>query len=213
MVVPNKDFTKILQLLKENYPDARIKLQFRNPFQLLISTILSAQCTDAQVNKVTAGLFKKYSGPLDFAKADLKELEKDIRTTGFYRNKAKNIKKASQIIVDKFGGEVPKTMGELVSLPGVARKTANIVLTDGFGISVGIAVDTHVLRLSKRLGLTDKKDPVKVEKDLMEIVPKNEWRIFSHLLQAHGRAICKARKPNCDVCFLKDLCPSAFTFD
>ncbi|MHA1755054.1 MAG: endonuclease III [Candidatus Odinarchaeia archaeon] len=203
-------FNTVLKLLKENYPEAKIKLKFKNPFQLLIATILSAQCTDDRVNIVTESLFKKYKTPKDFADADIDELMEDIKSTGFYRNKANNIKKASEIIVEKYGGQVPRSMRELTSLPGVARKTANIVLSDGYGIVEGIAVDTHVLRLAKRLGFSSEDNRDKVEEDLMRIVPKSDWHIFSHLLQAHGRSVCKAKKPRCDKCFLNNICPSAF---
>ena len=206
----NGRFEKILLLLKDNYPDAKIKLKFNNPFQLLISTILSAQCTDDQVNKVTINLYNKYKNPGDFAEANLEELEQDIRSTGFYRNKARNIKKTSQIIVEKFKGILPNSMEELLILPGVARKTANIVLSDGFGKVEGIAVDTHVIRLSRRLGLTEQNDRDKIEKDLMNIVPKEDWHIFAHLIQNHGRSVCKAKNPNCEKCFLNSLCPSVF---
>ncbi len=200
----------ILNILKTEYPNARIKLRFNNPFQLLIATILSAQCTDDQVNKVTEVLFKKYSSPFELANANITELEAIIHSTGFYKNKARNIKKAAQLIVDKFNGEVPKRMEDLISLPGVARKTANIVLTDGYGIVKGIAVDTHVKRLTKRLGLSESDNPEKIEQDLMNLIPRREWGLIAHLLQAHGRSVCTARNPDCSRCVLNKLCPSAF---
>lgn len=205
-------FGEMLHLLKTAYPGARIKLRFHNPFQLLIATILSAQCTDDQVNKVTEVLFKKYSSPAELASADINELEDIIHSTGFYKNKARNIKRASQIIVEKFNGRVPDKMEDLTSLPGVARKTANIVLTDGYGIVEGIAVDTHVKRLAQRLGVSGSDDPEKIELDLMDAVPRADWGHIAHLLQAHGRAVCTARNPGCDKCVINNLCPSAFKF-
>ena len=197
---------EIIRRLKEAYPEAKIALNFKNPLQLLVATILSAQCTDERVNKVTSELFEKYKTAKDFAETPLEELANDIRSTGFYQQKAKYIKEACKIIVEKYGGEVPRSMDELLELPGVARKTANIVLSNAYGIVEGIPVDTHVSRLSQRLGLVKSKDPVKIERELMEIVPKEEWFSFPYLLQAHGRAICTARKPKCEECFLKDLC-------
>jgi len=197
---------EIIRRLKEAYPEAKIALNFKNPLQLLVATILSAQCTDERVNKVTSELFEKYKTAKDFAEAPLEELANDIKSTGFYQQKAKYIKEACKIIVEKYGGEVPRSMDELLELPGVARKTANIVLSNAYGIVEGIPVDTHVSRLSQRLGLVKSKDPVKIERELMEIVPKEEWFSFPYLLQAHGRAICTARKPKCEECFLKDLC-------
>ncbi|PMP63411.1 MAG: endonuclease III [Caldimicrobium thiodismutans] len=197
---------EIIRRLKEAYPEAKIALNFKNPLQLLVATILSAQCTDERVNKVTAELFEKYKTAKDFAEAPLEELANAIKSTGFYQQKAKYIKEACKIIVEKYGGEVPRSMDELLELPGVARKTANIVLSNAYGIVEGIPVDTHVSRLSQRLGLVKSKDPVKIERELMEIVPKEEWFSFPYLLQAHGRAICTARKPKCEECFLKDLC-------
>jgi endonuclease-3 len=201
---------KIIELLEKEHPDAKIALNYTTPLELLIATILSAQCTDKRVNIVTKSLFKKYQKAEDYAKADLKELEEDIKTTGFYRNKAKNIKKCCQILVEKFGSQVPKTMEEMLELPGVARKTANIVLANAYGIVEGIAVDTHVRRLSKRLGLTKEEDANKIERDLMKIVPKDKWMRFTDLLIFHGRRICKAKKPRCDTCVINKLCPSAF---
>ncbi|MGC9141733.1 MAG: endonuclease III [Caldimicrobium sp.] len=197
---------EIIRRLKEAYPEAKIALNFKNPLELLVATILSAQCTDERVNKVTAELFEKYKTAKDFVEAPLEELANAIKSTGFYQQKAKYIKEACKIIVEKYGGEVPRSMDELLELPGVARKTANIVLSNAYGIVEGIPVDTHVSRLSQRLGLVKSKDPVKIERELMEIVPKEEWFSFPYLLQAHGRAICTARKPKCEECFLKDLC-------
>lgn len=210
MAIDSEVLAEVLRRLKQSYPNAHIKLRFANPFQLLVATILSAQCTDDQVNKVTENLFKKYRSPTDLAKADISELENEVRSTGFYRNKARNIKMAAQFIVDNFNGQVPSVMGDLLKLPGVARKTANIVLTDGFGVVEGIAVDTHVSRLSQRIGLTDKRDQDKIEMDLMRVVPRSDWAVLAHLLQAHGRSVCKAKKPLCQSCLLNDLCLSAF---
>jgi len=199
---------KIWPLLKKAYPDAKIALKFVNPLELLISTILSAQCTDVRVNIVTKDLFKRYRKPADWAEADLKEIEEGIRSTGFFRNKALNIKGACTRIIEHYDGKVPDTMEELVTLPGVGRKTANCVLGDAFGIP-GITCDTHVIRLSRRLGLSENGDPVKLEFDLAEIVPKANWTRFSHLLIHHGRSICKARKPDCGNCPLARHCPAA----
>ncbi len=197
----------ISRLIKE-YPAPKTTLYYRSPIQLLVSTILSAQCTDERVNNVTKKLFKKYKSVKDYANAELPELEKDIRQTGFFRNKAKNIKNACKMLIEKFDGQVPNTMKEILLLPGVARKTANVVLTSAYGIIEGIVVDTHVKRLSQRLGLTRNDNPEKIEKDLMDIVPKNKWAQFSFLLISHGRKICQARKPICSKCILNDLCPS-----
>lgn len=201
---------KIIELLEKEYPDAKTALHYRNPLEILVATILSAQATDKQVNVVTKSLFKKYKTAKDYADADLSELEQDIRSTGFYRNKAKHLKNSAKLLVEKYDGKVPRTMDELVELQGVARKTANIVLSNAFGIIVGIAVDTHVKRLSQRLGLTENKNPDKIEKDLMEIVPKSQWKRITNLLIFHGRNVCMARKPNCKECTLNKLCPSAF---
>ena len=199
---------KIWPILKKTYPGAKTALRFVNPFELLIATILSAQCTDVRVNMVTPGLFKKYKSAKDWAKADLKQIESDIRSTGFYHNKAVSIKGACTRIVEQFGGKVPGTMAELVELPGVGRKTANVVLGNAFG-TPAIACDTHVIRLSRRLGLSENSDPVKLEFDLAEIVPKKNWTMFSHVLILHGRNICKARKPDCENCPISKNCPAA----
>jgi endonuclease-3 len=201
--------SKIIARLKKEFPQARTALEFSNPLQLLISTILSAQCTDVRVNIITPSLFAKYRSVNDFAEADRSELEKDIKSTGFYRMKAKHIIDASKEIVDHFGGQVPKTIDELISLPGVGRKTANCVLGGAYGIQSGIVVDTHVIRLANRLGLTKNDAPDKIEQDLMKLVPKREWYRFSNLLILHGRKICKARKPLCENCTLSDICPSS----
>jgi endonuclease-3 len=203
---------KIIELLEKEHRDAKIALNHTNPLELLIATILSAQCTDERVNIVTKTLFKKYRSAEDYAKADLKELEQDIRSTGFYRNKAKNIKKCCQMIVGKFSSQVPKTMEEILELPGVARKTANIVLSNAYGVVEGIAVDTHVRRLSRRLRLTANDNPDKIEQDLMKLVPKGKWMRFTELLIFHGRKTCTAKRPKCKTCVVNKLCPSAFTF-
>jgi len=202
---------EIINRLEKEHPDAKIALNFSNPLELLVATILAAQCTDERVNQVTRNLFKKYRSAEDYANADINVLEQDIKSTGYYRVKARRIKEVCKILVEKFNSEVPKTMEELLSLPGVARKTANIVLTNAYGINEGIIVDTHVLRLAKRLGLTKSKTRERIEKDLMEIVPKDKWGRFADLLIFHGRRVCKARKPNCEMCVLKDLCPSRET--
>ena len=202
---------RIFPKLKKEYPEAKIALRFTTPLELLIATILSAQCTDERVNIVTKEVFKKYRGASDWAEANVKEIEADIRSTGFYRNKAKNIKKSCRVLLDKFGGQVPKTMEELVSLAGVGRKTANVLLGNAFN-TPGVVCDTHVIRLSRRLGLSENGDPVKLEFDLMEIVPRRKWggwTMFSHLLIFHGRNVCKARKPNCAGCAISGYCPSA----
>ena len=204
--------TEIIALLKKEYPDAKIALDYSNPLELLVATILSAQCTDRRVNEVTKTLFKKYRSAQDYMRTPQEELEKDIYSTGFYRNKAKNIKGLSKMLVENFGSNVPDTMEDLLTLPGVARKTANIVLSGAFGKLEGIAVDTHVKRLSGRLGLTENADPDKIEKDLMDAVPRKDWAIFTLLLILHGRKICTAKKPLCGECVLNKLCPSAFTF-
>lgn len=203
---------QIIKRLKKTYPTAHCALNHTTPFELLVATILSAQCTDERVNIVTANLFRKYRGPNDFAAASQEELERDIHSTGFFRNKAKSIRAASQRIVDTFGGEVPRTMPELLSLAGVARKTGNVVLGNAFGIASGVVVDTHVSRLSERLGLSEEKTPEKIELDLQALVPKKQWVIFSHWLIFHGRQICHARKPKCRQCVLADACPSFQVF-
>lgn len=203
-----KRVAAILAKLDEAYPAATCELKHDNAFQLLISTILSAQCTDERVNQVTQELYKKYKKPEDFAYANPAELEKEIRPTGFFRNKTKSIIGASKAIVEKFGGQVPRTMEELLTLPGVARKTASVVLGTAYGIPSGIVVDTHVQRLSIRLDLTCNDDPKKIEQDLMAIIPKDRWILFSHQLIWHGRRVCFARKPNCAACNLEQLCYS-----
>jgi endonuclease-3 len=198
----------ILKKLDEAYPAASCELTHENPFQLLVSTILSAQCTDVRVNQVTQTLFKKYASPKAFAYANPRELEQDIRPTGFFRNKTKSIIGASKKLVEEFSGKVPQTMEELLALPGVARKTANVVLGSAFGIASGVVVDTHVIRLSGRLDLTKQDDPKKIEQDLMQSIPKDRWILFSHQLIWHGRRVCAARKPRCMECNLKEICYS-----
>jgi endonuclease III len=201
--------SSILLLLKSLYPDATCSLNYDTPIQLLVATILSAQCTDERVNKVTPELFSRFPDAISLANASREELETLVRSTGFYRNKAKNIQGACQKIVSEFGGEVPQQMEKLLSLPGVARKTANVVLSHGFGIIQGVTVDTHVKRLSSRLGLTEQTDPVQIERDLMRLLPQPDWENWSISLIYHGRAVCKARKPDCGNCTLIHLCPSA----
>lgn len=196
--------------LKSAYPDAATALDWENPLQLLVATILSAQTTDVNVNAVTPALFAKYPTAADLADADPAELEEDIRPTGFFRNKARSLRGMACALEDDHGGEVPRTMADLVALPGVGRKTANVVLGNAFGIDEGVVVDTHVRRLSNRLGFTEQQDPEKIERDLMRTVPKGDWTVFSHLLILHGRAVCKSRKPACGDCVVNDLCPSAF---
>ena len=203
----NEHTGEIVRRLKNEYPDAHCALTHTNAFELLIATILSAQCTDDRVNLVTANLFRKYSSPRDYAEAAPEELEADIHSTGFYRNKAKNIQSTCQRIIEDFGGEIPQTMDELLTLNGVARKTANVVLGNAFGIASGVVVDTHVSRLSQRLGVTAETAPEKIEKDLSELVPCEDWILFPHLLISHGRKICQARKPKCGECVLNDVCP------
>lgn len=200
----------IIRRLKRAYPDAKCSLNHTNAFELLVATILSAQCTDERVNIVTADLFRKYRGPEDYLKVSPRELEKDIQSTGFFRNKTKSIQGTSRVLTEQYRGRVPNTMTELLELPGVARKTANVVLGNAFDIKAGVVVDTHVTRLSHRLGLSTQKDPTKIEKDLMEIVPKRDWVIFPHLFIAHGRKICRARSPLCEECPVEKLCPSSF---
>jgi len=210
---PKPRALKVIKLLEKEHADAKIALHYSNPLELLVATMLSAQSTDETINKVTKTLFKKYTKPEDYANADLKELEQDIRSTGFYHNKAKNLQNTAKMLVDKYNSKVPETMEELVKLPGVARKTANIVLTNAFGVVAGVAVDTHVRRLAQRLGLSENKDPNKIEQDLMSIVPKEKWMRLTDLLIFHGRRVCTAKKPNCARCVLNKICPSAFTFD
>lgn len=200
---------RITTILKAAYPQAATRLHHTDPLQLLVATILAAQCTDDRVNAVTKELFARYRSAADFASASQEELEEQVRTTGFYRNKAKNIRAACQRLVQAYGGRVPDTMDDLLSLPGVARKTANVVLGSAFGKNEGVVVDTHVIRLSGRLGLSRHRDPAKIEQDLMAIVPRRDWTVFSHLLIFHGRAVCTARKPRCPDCLINKLCPSA----
>ena len=208
-----QNFDRIWSLLQAEYPNADPELHFSNTLQVLVATILSAQCTDAQVNKVTDVLFKKYKIVEDFANADIRELEKEIYSTGFYRNKAKNIKKSAQIIISDFDSQVPDTMEQILTLPGVARKTANIVLARGHGVVEGIAVDTHVKRLSNLLGFTNNSDPVKIEKDLMDVAKKEDWEALSMTLILHGRRVCVARKPKCGACVVSALCPSRYDYE
>jgi endonuclease-3 len=205
--------SKLIELLEKEHPDARIALNYTNPLELLVATILSAQCTDERVNIVTKMLFKKYRSAEDYANADLEVLEQDIRSTGFYRNKAKNIKGCCRMLVEKFESQVPRTMEDILELPGVARKTANVVLSNAYGVVEGIAVDTHVRRLAQRLEFTVNKDPTKIELDLMKLIPKKKWMKFTDLLIFHGRRICTAKKPKCGACVVNILCPSAFTFE
>lgn len=210
MIADRKQRTaEIIKRLKKAYPDAHCALVHSNPFELLIATILSAQCTDERVNIVTANLFRKYRGAQDFIEVSQAELEKDIHSTGFFRNKAKNIKAASQRIVEVYGGKIPQTMEEILTLGGVARKTANVVLGNAFGIASGVVVDTHVSRLSQRLGVTTEKTPEKIERDLEKLVPKKNWIMFPHWIIFHGRQVCNARKPKCSECVLASICPSA----
>jgi endonuclease-3 len=200
---------QVLAIFKRLYPDPHHYLRFENPFQLLVATILSAQCTDEKVNAVTGELFERYPGPEDFARARTEEIEEAVRPTGFFRNKAKSIKGACEVIVERFGGTVPSTMEELASLPGIARKSANAILQHGFSKVEGIVVDTHVIRLAQRLGWTGEKDPVKIEHDLMDLFGRNEWRWIPFYLKNHGRAVCKAPTPRCRECAVAVLCPSA----
>ncbi|MCL4508889.1 MAG: endonuclease III [Chloroflexi bacterium] len=204
---------KILELLHRTYPDARCSLDFKTSFQLLVATVLSAQCTDERVNLVTPALFARFPTPALMATADLGEVEQIIRSTGFFHNKAKNVVAAARKIAAEFGGNVPATMPELLTIPGVARKTANVVLSNAFGVFEGIAVDTHVARLAQRLGLTPESDPNKIERDLVAIFPRGEWGFVNHALIAHGRAICQARKPLCHSCPLLKLCPTGLALN
>jgi endonuclease-3 len=203
----------IIKLLEKKYPRAKIALNFHSPLELLVATILSAQCTDERVNKVTETLFKKYRKAEDYAEASLSKLEEDVRPTGFFRNKARNIKRTGRMLVEQFDSGVPRTMEEMLMLPGVARKTANIVLQNAYGVVEGVAVDTHVRRVSRRLGLTENEDPNKIERDLIMIIPRNGWMRITDLLISLGRDVCVARKPKCQACVLNGVCPSAFTFD
>lgn len=197
----------VLERLRAAYPDARCSLDFATPLQLLVATILSAQCTDERVNKVTPELFRLYRTAADYAEADPDHLAELIRSTGFYNNKTKSLIGMGQALVERHGGEVPRTLDELVRVPGVGRKTANVVLGNAFGINAGVVVDTHVSRLSRRLGFTRHTDPVKIERDLMELVPREDWTLFPHLMIHHGRAVCDARKPRCEICPVNMLCP------
>ena len=203
----------MISRLKSEYPDARTELDWNSPLELLVATILSAQTTDVSVNGVTKALFEKYRTAADYAGADPAELEEDIRPSGFYRNKARSLRGMARALVEEHAGEVPRTMRELVALPGVGRKTANVVLGNAFGVDEGIVVDTHVRRVSNRLGLTENQDPEKIERDLIRMVPQEDWTVFSHLLVFHGRRICKARKPDCPTCVLNDLCPSVREYE
>lgn len=200
---------RIVARLKRAYPDARCALDHRTPYELLVATILSAQCTDARVNQVTPALFARYPTPADLARADPADVESMIRSTGFFRNKTRSLLGMARAVVERHGGMVPSTMEELRVLPGVGRKTANVVLGNAFGIDEGIVVDTHVTRLSRLLGLSRHSDPLKIEQDLMALVPRKDWTLLSHLLIFHGRQVCIARRPRCGTCVLADLCPSA----
>lgn len=199
--------SKVVRQLSKSYAEARCALVFRNPLELLIATILSAQCTDERVNLVTRDLFRKYRSAADYAAAPLAELEEAIRSTGFFRNKAKNIQACCQALAERYGGEVPQDLDALVQLPGIGRKTANVVLGTAYGLPTGVVVDTHVTRLARRMGLTTEKDAERIEKDLMELIPQREWIDFSHRMIHHGRKICAARKPSCDACPLGNFCP------
>jgi endonuclease-3 len=206
---PTRPAVHILDVLRTTYPDAHCELDHKGPFQLLIATILSAQCTDVRVNMVTPALFKKYPDAKTLAAAKQEDVEELIRSTGFFRNKAKNLIAAAKALVREHDSEVPRDLDNLTHLPGVGRKTANVVLGNAYGIEAGVVVDTHVARLSKRLGLTKHTDPVKIEKDLMKVIPRDAWTLWSHLLIWHGRRRCSARKPDCPNCELRTLCPSA----
>jgi len=201
---------EVISRLKEEYPDARTELNWQNPLELLVATMLSAQSTDVRVNEVTKGLFERYLTAQDYAEADLGRLEEEIRPVGFFRNKARALQGMACALVEEYNGEVPRAMPELVALPGVGRKTANVVLGNAFGVDEGVVVDTHVRRLSNRLGLSREYDPEKIERDLLEMVPEEERTLFSHLLIFHGRRVCKSRKPDCPGCVLNHICPSAF---
>jgi endonuclease-3 len=211
--LPQKErVKKIIELLEKLYPDAKTALNYTNPLEILVATMLSAQTTDERVNIVTKSLFKKYKTPQDYAKVDITELEQDIRSTGFYHNKARNLQNCAKMLIEKFNSQVPKTMQELTELPGVARKTANIVLYYAYGVVDGVAVDTHVRRLAQLLGLADTDNPDKIEQELMQITPKEQWMRLTDLLIFHGRQVCIARKPKCEACVLNQICPSAFNF-
>ena len=209
---PKQRTAKIIELLETLYLDAKTALNYTTPLEILVATMLSAQTTDVRVNIVTQSLFKKYRSAKDYADAPIEELEQDIHSTGFYHNKARNLKACCQMLVEKYGGSVPSTMEQLIELPGVARKTANIVLYNAYGVTAGIAVDTHVMRLSQRLGLTEEKDQNKIERDLMALTPKENWMPLTDLLIYHGRQVCTAKKPRCDACVLNKFCPCAFCF-
>jgi endonuclease-3 len=200
---------KVIRLLKKHYPNARCSLDFKTIHQLMVATILSAQCTDERVNQVTKSLFKKYKSVKDFADADLTQLGKDIYATGFHNNKARSIKTSARQLLENHSGRMPRRLDELVKLTGVGRKTGSVILGAGFGIAEGIVVDTHVARISRRLGFTDEKNPLKIEKDLIRTIPKKDWIGYAYLIIDHGRAICKARRPDCVSCFLAKLCPSS----
>lgn len=202
---------RIVERLAEAYPDATCSLAYTTPLELLVATILSAQCTDERVNLVTRELFCKYRSPEDYLSVPQEEIEQDIHSTGFYRNKAKAIQGACRVLLERYEGQVPRTMQELLPLPGVARKTASVVLGNAFGVTEGVVVDTHVARLAQRLGLTQQTDPQKIERDLIELVPRDRWLMLSHRLIAHGRSICPARRPLCDECVLFDLCPTGLS--
>ena len=211
--LPPKERTQqVILLLEKQYPNAKTALNYTNPLEILVATILSAQTTDERINIVTKTLFKKYKTPQDYANIDIKELEQDIHSTGFYHNKARNLQNCCRMLIEKFNSQVPKTMQELLELPGVARKTANIVLYNAYGVVDGIAVDTHVRRLSQLLGLADTDNADKIEQELMQITPKGDWMKLTDVLIFHGRQVCIARKPKCEICVLNQICPSAFTF-
>ncbi len=208
-----KKFLAMLNLMKKRYKQTKTVLHFNGPLEMLVATILSAQCTDVRVNMVTPALFKKYPTVKDYVNAKPEELQKDIRSTGFFRNKAKSIQGACRVMIEKYKGQVPKTMREMLVLPGIARKSANVILYNAYGVVEGIAVDTHVRRLSQRLGASTHNSPEKIEQDLMKIIPEKGWGVSAYLLIEHGRKVCKAVKPNCSGCFLNKLCPSAFSFN
>ncbi len=207
--LPKETALKIFHLLEKEYPEVKVALDFNKPFELLIATILSAQCTDARVNMVTPGLFRRFPTPKRLAQADIHDVETEIKSTGFYRQKAKSIINCSKGIIEKYNGEVPRTMERLLTLDGVGRKTANVVLGNAFGIP-GIAVDTHVRRLSQRLGFSKESDPTKIEFDLMKLFPSKNWTALCHLLMSHGRRVCTARVPKCEACVINEMCPAAF---